>query len=74
VRGLSTNLQFVVFGLAIAAGMVISGDRVVAVLGRLVGRPGVRAFLGMSEDNERRGEFAEAHASLQQREAEIGPR
>ena len=74
VRGLSTNLQFVVFGLAIAAGMVISGDRVVAVLGRLISRPSVRAFLGMSDDKERRGEFAESHASLQQREAEIGPR
>lgn len=35
VLGLSTALQYVVFGAAIAAGMVISGDRVVSVVGRL---------------------------------------
>ena len=51
VRGLSTNLQFVVFGAAIAAGMVISGDRVVAVLGRVVSRPRVQAFLGTGGDS-----------------------
>lgn len=51
VRGLSTNLQFVVFGAAIAAGMVISGDRVVAVLGRVVSRPRVQAWLGTGGDS-----------------------
>jgi ribose transport system permease protein len=51
VRGLSTNLQFVVFGAAIAAGMVISGDRVVAVLGRVASRPRVQAFLGTGGDS-----------------------
>jgi ribose transport system permease protein len=34
IMGLSTAMQFVVFGAAIIAGMVISGDRVAAVLGR----------------------------------------
>lgn len=35
VLGLSTALQYVVFGAAIAAGMIISGDRVVSGVGRL---------------------------------------
>jgi ribose transport system permease protein len=46
VLGLTTALQFVVFGGAIVVGMVISGDRIAAVLGRLMQRPSVRAFLG----------------------------
>ena len=33
VMGLPSALQFVVFGAAIAAGMVISGDRIVGVVG-----------------------------------------
>lgn len=32
--GLSTAMQYIVFGAAIVAGMVVSGDRVAAVLGR----------------------------------------
>jgi ribose transport system permease protein len=36
ILGLSTAMQFVVFGAAIVAGMVISGDRVAAALGRLL--------------------------------------
>jgi ribose transport system permease protein len=36
ILGLSTALQFVVFGAAIIAGMVVSGDRVAAVLGRVL--------------------------------------
>lgn len=35
VMGLPSSLQFVVFGAAIAAGMVISGDRIVGLVGRL---------------------------------------
>ncbi|MBW3663184.1 MAG: ABC transporter permease [Actinobacteria bacterium] len=35
VTGLPSALQFVVFGVAIAAGMVISGDRIVGLVGRL---------------------------------------
>jgi ribose transport system permease protein len=34
IKGLSTAMQYVVFGAAIIAGMVVSGDRVAAVLGR----------------------------------------
>jgi ribose/xylose/arabinose/galactoside ABC-type transport system permease subunit len=49
VLGLSTALQFVVFGAAIAAGMVISGDRIVGLLGGLLQRPGVRSRLGTDD-------------------------
>ena len=34
ILGLSTAMQYVVFGAAIVAGMIVSGDRVAAVLGR----------------------------------------
>jgi ribose transport system permease protein len=36
VLGLPSSLQFVVFGVAIAAGMVVSGDRIVGIVGRVV--------------------------------------
>jgi ribose transport system permease protein len=36
IKGLSTALQFIVFGAAIIVGMLISGDRVAALLGRLM--------------------------------------
>jgi ribose/xylose/arabinose/galactoside ABC-type transport system permease subunit len=36
VKGLSTALQFIVFGAAIIVGMLISGDRVAALLGRVL--------------------------------------
>jgi ribose transport system permease protein len=36
ILGLSTAMQFVVFGVAIIAGMLVSGDRVAALLGRLL--------------------------------------
>jgi ribose transport system permease protein len=39
ILGLSTAMQFVVFGAAILVGMLISGDRVAAILGRVL-RPG----------------------------------
>ena len=42
VMGLTTAMQYVVFGAAIIAGMVVSGDRVAAVLGRGL-RPGRRS-------------------------------
>jgi hypothetical protein len=45
----STALQLVVFGAAIAAGMVISGDRIVGVLGSVLQRPGVRTWLGTDD-------------------------
>jgi hypothetical protein len=34
IMGLSTAMQYIVFGASIIAGMVVSGDRVAAVLGR----------------------------------------
>ena len=39
ILGLSTAMQFVVFGLAIIVGMLISGDRVASALGRLLRPP-----------------------------------
>jgi ribose transport system permease protein len=36
ILGLSTALQYIVFGAAIIAGMLISGDRMAALLGRLL--------------------------------------
>jgi ribose transport system permease protein len=39
ILGLSTAMQFVVFGAAIIVGMLVSGDRVAGLLGRLL-RPG----------------------------------
>jgi ribose transport system permease protein len=36
ILGLSTAMQFVVFGMAIIVGMLVSGDRVAALLGRLL--------------------------------------
>ena len=78
VRGLSTNLQFVAFGAAIAAGMVISGDRVVAVLGRVASRPRVQAFLGTGGDSpatdERRERSTEQRGATEARDLENGPR
>jgi ribose transport system permease protein len=39
ILGLSTALQFIVFGAAIIVGMLISGDRVAALLGRVLRPP-----------------------------------
>jgi ribose transport system permease protein len=39
ILGLSTALQFIVFGAAIIVGMMVSGDRVASVLGRLLRPP-----------------------------------
>jgi hypothetical protein len=46
VLGLNTAFQFIVFGGAIVLGMVISGDRIAAILGRLLQRPRFRRLLG----------------------------
>ena len=66
VLGLSTAWQYAVYGIAIAAGMVISGDRIVGVLGGVLQRPGVRAFLGTGDDDsadpdERRDVYEEEY-------------
>jgi hypothetical protein len=49
VLGLTTAWQYLVYGVAIAAGMVISGDRIVGVLGALLQRPRVQEWLGSTE-------------------------
>lgn len=54
VLGLSSALQFAIYGVAIAAGMVISGDRIVGVLGGLSQRSQVRTW-----DNPSSGDAAE---------------
>ena len=60
VLGYSTAWQYIVYGCAIAAGMVISGDRIVALLGTVLQRPAIRARLGIrdlevaTEERERR--------------------
>jgi hypothetical protein len=69
VLGLSTAWQYAVYGIAIAAGMVISGDRIVGVLGGVLQRPSVRAWLGTGDDDpgepdERRGVYGEGTASV----------
>jgi ribose transport system permease protein len=45
VIGIVTASQFVVFGVAIIVGMLISGDRIAEVIGRLLLRPGVQALI-----------------------------
>ena len=46
VLGLSEAMQFVVFGAAILAGMIVSGDRIAAGLGKALQHPSARALLG----------------------------
>jgi ribose transport system permease protein len=46
VLGLNTAFQFIVFGLAIVLGMVVSGDRISGILGRMLQRPRFRTLLG----------------------------
>lgn len=50
VLGLANWSQNVVFGLAIILGMVISGDRIADIVGRLLLRPGIRSLMG--DDSE----------------------
>jgi ribose transport system permease protein len=49
VLGLTTAWQYVIYGAAIAAGLVISGDRIVGIVGALLQRQRVRARLGATE-------------------------
>jgi ribose transport system permease protein len=49
VLGLSTALQYIVFGVAILVGMVISGDRIAAIIAPLLQRPGVAAAFAEAE-------------------------
>lgn len=66
VLGLSSALQYAVFGVAIAAGMAISGDRIVGVLGGMFQRPGVHGWV------EDEGEEPAAHGG--ERKEESGTR
>ena len=43
VLGLSQAMQFVVFGAAIVAGMIVSGDRIAAGLGKVLQHPRVES-------------------------------
>jgi ribose transport system permease protein len=70
VLGLSTAWQYAVYGAAIAAGMVISGERIVGVFGGLLQRPRVKEWFGPSElelrdaEQERRDLLEQRPASL----------
>jgi ribose transport system permease protein len=52
VIGIVTASQFVVFGVAIIVGMLISGDRIAEVIGRLLLRPGVQALIDKTETSD----------------------
>jgi ribose/xylose/arabinose/galactoside ABC-type transport system permease subunit len=52
ILGLSNAWQYVVFGLAIVLGMVISGDRIAALIGRLLLQPRVRRFFAPTEGSD----------------------
>lgn len=67
VLGLSTALQYVVFGAAIVGGMVISGERIVGLLGAILQNPGIQKRLyaaGPGGDEEERREALEEPAGL----------
>jgi ribose/xylose/arabinose/galactoside ABC-type transport system permease subunit len=65
VLGLTTAWQFAVYGVAIAAGMIISGDRIVGVLGALLQRDRVRDWIGTTDlDDGRREVLEEGAASM----------
>jgi ribose transport system permease protein len=67
VLRLSTAWQLIVFGLAIAGGLVISGDRIVGLVGAFLQQPGVRRRIGWGEANEsdeRREVYGEGAASV----------
>ena len=55
VLGLANWSQNVVFGLAIILGMVISGDRIADIVGRLLLRPGIRNMMGDDGEPPRAG-------------------
>jgi ribose transport system permease protein len=47
ILDLSQAMQYVVFGAAILAGMIVSGDRIAAGLGKLLQHPRARALFGV---------------------------
>jgi ribose transport system permease protein len=70
VLRLSTAWQLIVFGLAIAGGLVISGDRIVGLVGSFLQQPAVRRRIGWedtgeaTEPDERREVLGKGTASL----------
>ena len=52
ILGLSTALQFIVFGAAIIVGMLVSGDRVASLLGRVLRTMDARGGGGKRTVNE----------------------
>jgi hypothetical protein len=48
---MSIAMQFVVFGAAILAGMIVSGDRIAAGLGRLLQHPKTRALFDREQSS-----------------------
>jgi ribose/xylose/arabinose/galactoside ABC-type transport system permease subunit len=63
VLGLTTAWQYAVYGVAIAAGMVISGDRIVGVLGGLLQKERFRTLLGSHDGDDGRREVLEEGAA-----------
>jgi ribose transport system permease protein len=70
VLGISNAAQFVVFGLAIILGMLISGDRISQVIGWLLLRPGVQRLI---EEGEMATVAADAGSSEVGRAVEPNP-
>lgn len=52
VFGLSNASQYVVFGLSIVLGMLISGDRIAEIIGRLLLRSSMREFMSSGESTK----------------------
>jgi ribose transport system permease protein len=55
VLGLSNASQFVVFGTAIVVGMLISGDRIAGLIGRLLLRPSIRTLIDGDDQGTQSG-------------------
>ncbi len=55
ILGLSTALQFIVFGAAIIVGMLVSGDRIASLLGRLLRR--IESTAGTRPESEGKHEL-----------------
>lgn len=53
VLGLTNASQFVVFGAAIVVGMLISGDRIAELIGRLLLRPSLRKYIDADDGDAR---------------------
>ena len=72
VLGLSNASQFVVFGSAIVLGMLISGDRIASLIGRLLLRPSLRTFID-GDDPDRRSDAPPADGDGPDRRSDTAP-